>query len=249
MPACRASCSRAMDDFAKLTGRQYHLFDYEGPADAERVLVLMGSGAETARETAAALRAAGEKVGVIQVRLFRPFSAAHFLAAAPKTCRAVAVLERTKEPGAGEPLYLDVATTLAQALSRRERHSMPMVIGGRYGLSSKDFTPAMAKAVFDELKNRRAEEQLHRRHHRRCLAHQPCRGPQLFDRARGGGPCRLLRPRRRRDRRREQEQREDHRRRRGALTRKAISSTIPTNPAPRPSRISASGRSRSARPT
>ncbi len=143
----------AMDDFAKLTGRQYHLFDYEGPADAERVLVLMGSGAETARETAAALRAAGEKTGVIQVRLYRPFSAAHFLAAVPKTCRAVAVLERTKEPGAGEPLYLDVATTLAQALSRRERHSMPMVIGGRYGLSSKDFTPAMAKAVFDELKN------------------------------------------------------------------------------------------------
>jgi len=142
----------AMDDFAKLAGRQYHLFDYEGPADAERVLVLMGSGAETARETAAALGAAGEKVGVIQVRLYRPFSSAHFLAALPETCRAVAVLERTKEPGAGEPLYLDVTTTLAQAFSRRARGSMPIVIGGRYGLSSKDFTPAMAKAVLDELK-------------------------------------------------------------------------------------------------
>ena len=94
-----------MDDFARLTGRHYHLFDYRGPPDAERVLILMGSGAETARETAAALRRAGEKVGVLQVRLYRPFSAAHFLAALPETCRAIAVLEQTKEPGAGgEPL-------------------------------------------------------------------------------------------------------------------------------------------------
>jgi pyruvate-ferredoxin/flavodoxin oxidoreductase len=142
-----------MDAFAKLTGRQYHLFDYEGPADAERVIVLMGSGAETARETAATLRRVGEKVGVLQVRLFRPFSAAHLLAALPETCRAFAVLEQTKEPGAtGEPLYLDVIESLAQALSRGERPAMPKVIGGRYGLSSKDFSPAMAKAVFDELK-------------------------------------------------------------------------------------------------
>jgi pyruvate-ferredoxin/flavodoxin oxidoreductase len=143
----------AMDDFAKLTGRQYHLFDYEGPADAERVIVLMGSGAETARETAAALQRGGEKVGVLQVRLFRPSSGAHLLAALPETCRAVAVLERTKEPGAsGEPLYLDVVESLAQALSRGQRATMPKVIGGRYGLSSKDFSPAMAKAVFEELK-------------------------------------------------------------------------------------------------
>jgi len=142
----------AMNDFARLTGRAYRLFDYDGPADAERVLVLMASGAEVARETAAALNAAGEKVGVIQVRLYRPFSAAHFFAALPATCRAVAVLDRTKEPGAGEPLYLDVVATLAQAFSRGGLRSMPIVIGGRYGLSSKDFTPAMAKAVFDELK-------------------------------------------------------------------------------------------------
>ena len=142
-----------MDAFAKLTGRQYRLFDYEGPADAERVIILMGSGAETARETAAALQRAGEKVGVLQVRLFRPFSAAHFLAALPETCRAIAVLEQTKEPGAtGEPLYLDVIESLAQAVSRGQRSTMPKVIGGRYGLSSKDFSPAMAKAVFDELK-------------------------------------------------------------------------------------------------
>ena len=142
-----------MDQFATLTGRRYHLFDYEGPSDAERVVVLMGSGAETARETAAALRQAGEKVGVLQVRLFRPFSAADFLAALPQTCRTIAVLEQTKEPGAsGEPLYLDVIESLAQAFSRGQRASMPKVVGGRYGLSSKDFNPAMAKAVFDELK-------------------------------------------------------------------------------------------------
>jgi pyruvate-ferredoxin/flavodoxin oxidoreductase len=142
-----------MDAFTRLTGRQYHLFDYEGPADAEHAIVLMGSGAETARATADALRRAGTKVGVLQVRLYRPFSAEHFLAALPESCRAIAVLEQTKEPGAtGEPLYLDVVTTLAQAVARGARKGMPRVIGGRYGLSSKDFTPAMAKAVFDELK-------------------------------------------------------------------------------------------------
>ena len=143
----------AMDQFAALTGRHYRLFDYEGSADAERVVILMGSGAEVSRETAAALRRDGEKVGVLQVRLFRPFSAAHLLAALPETCRAVAVLDRTKEPGApGEPLYLDVVEALAQAFSDGRRSAMPKVIGGRYGLSSKDFNPAMAKAVFDELK-------------------------------------------------------------------------------------------------
>jgi pyruvate-ferredoxin/flavodoxin oxidoreductase len=142
-----------MDRLAARTGRQYHLFDYDGPADAERVVVLMGSGADTARETAAALRQTGEKVGVLQVRLFRPFSADHFVAALPEGVRGVAVLDRTKEPGAaGEPLYLDVVESLAQAASRGERSAMPKIIGGRYGLSSKEFTPTMAKAVFDELK-------------------------------------------------------------------------------------------------
>jgi pyruvate-ferredoxin/flavodoxin oxidoreductase len=142
----------AMDRFARLTGRTYRLFDYDGPPDAERVLVLMGSGAETARQTAVALRLAHEKVGVLQVRLFRPFSAAHLLAALPRSCRGLAVLEQTKEPGAsGEPLYLDVMECLARSLSRGERPQMPLVIGGRYGLGSKDFSPAMAKAVFEEL--------------------------------------------------------------------------------------------------
>ncbi len=141
-----------MDRFAELTDRQYRLFEFAGPEDAERVIVLMGSGAETARETASALRQAGEKVGVLQVRLFRPFSGRQLLAALPRTCRSIAVLEQTKEPGAtGEPLYLDVIETLAQAVSRGQRSSMPKVIGGRYGLSSKDFNPGMAKAVFDEL--------------------------------------------------------------------------------------------------
>jgi len=141
-----------MDAFAKLTGRQYRLLDFDGSADAERVVILMGSGAETARGTAEVLRQKGEKVGVLQVRLFRPFSAAHLLAALPLTCRAVAVIEQTKEPGAsGEPLYLDVIEALAQAGSRGQRQAMPRIIGGRYGLSSKDFSPGMAKAVFDEL--------------------------------------------------------------------------------------------------
>ena len=144
----------AMDRFAGLTGRAYHLFDYDGPDDAERVLIVMGSGAEVARETAQALQRLGEKVGVLQVRLYRPFSATHFLAALPGTCRSVAVLERTKEPGGGgEPLYLDVVQALAQAVAQGRRPQLPRMIGGRFGLSSKDFTPAMAKAVFDELKS------------------------------------------------------------------------------------------------
>ena len=145
---------RAMDAFAALTGRQYHLFDYSGAPDAERVILVLNSGAEVVRETVADLVARGEKVGVIAVRLFRPFSAARLLAALPTTCRALAVLDRTKEPGAtGEPLYLDAVAALADAVARGLRQTMPRVIGGRYGLSSKDFDPSQAKAVFDELKS------------------------------------------------------------------------------------------------
>ncbi len=148
-----AIVQRAMDRFAALTGRAYKLFEYDGPVDAERVIVLMGSGAETARETAVFLAKTGERVGVLQVRLFRPFAADAFLAALPQSCRTVAVLEQTKEPGAtGEPLYVDVVTTLAQAVATGTRAAMPRVIGGRYGLASKNFNPAQAKAVFDELK-------------------------------------------------------------------------------------------------
>ncbi len=144
-----------MDALAKLTGRQYRLFDYYGAPDAERVVIAMGTGAETAMEVAQALRAKGERVGVLQVRLYRPFSVEHFLAALPASCTHIAVIEQTKESGAvGEPLYADVVTVLAEAMTRGKRRAMPMVIGGRYGLSSKNFNPAMAKAVFDELKSR-----------------------------------------------------------------------------------------------
>ncbi len=146
---------KAMAAFAGITGRSYRLFDYDGPADAEHVVVLIGSAAETARDTATLLnetQGRRRKLGVLQVRLYRPFSADHFLAALPETTRAVAVLDRTKEPGAtGEPLYLDAVATLAQAVGAGRRAVMPRIIGGRYGLSSKDFTPAMVKAVFDEL--------------------------------------------------------------------------------------------------
>jgi pyruvate-ferredoxin/flavodoxin oxidoreductase len=146
---------KVMQKLASVTGRGYRLFEYFGAPDAERVIVLMGSGTETARETLDYLLAKGEKIGVLQVHLFRPFSARHFLAALPKTAKALAVLDRTKEPGgAGEPLYQDVMTVLGEALAEGALplKAMPRVIGGRYGLSSKEFTPAMVKAVFDELK-------------------------------------------------------------------------------------------------
>jgi pyruvate-ferredoxin/flavodoxin oxidoreductase len=148
--ACPTVVQQAMDKFARLTGRHYHLFDYVGAPDAERVIVLMGSGAETVQETVAYLQANNEKVGVLKVRLFRPFSVEHFLRALPSTVRMLAVLDRTKEPGsAGEPLYLDVVAALAEDKSRRLQ---PSVIGGRYGLSSKEFTPAMVKGIFEEMK-------------------------------------------------------------------------------------------------
>ena len=144
----------AMARFGELTGRPYRPYDYVGPAAAERVLVLMGSGCETAVETAEALQAAGERVGVLKVRLFRPFAARLLVEALPASTRAIAVLDRCKEPGApGEPLYLDVVAALAEEWA--EVHGgakLPAVLGGRYGLSSKEFTPAMVKAVFDHLR-------------------------------------------------------------------------------------------------
>lgn len=143
---------KLMVRFGDLTGRRYRLFEYAGAPDPEHVVVLMGSGAQTVQETVRTLVAQGRRVGVLQVRLYRPFSAAHLLAELPASVTRIAVLEQTKEPGAsGEPLYQDVVATLANAFSRGERASLPLVTGGRYGISSKDFTPAMAKAVFDEL--------------------------------------------------------------------------------------------------
>ncbi len=144
--ACPGIVQKAMDKFASTVGRKYNLFDYVGSPDAERVIIVMCSGAETAGETALYLNEQGEKVAVIKVRLYRPFSNQHLLNALPKTVKSVAVLDRTKEPGApGEPLYMDVVNALYEA-GRQIK-----VIGGRYGLSSKEFTPAMVKSVFDEM--------------------------------------------------------------------------------------------------
>lgn len=138
-----------MNRFAERTGRQYRLFDYYGAPDAERVVVLMGSGAETAQETIEYLQAQGEKVGLVKVRLYRPFSVEAFIGALPSSVRVIAVLDRTKEPGgAGEPLYQDVVTAVAEGLSQNR----PLVVGGRYGLSSKEFTPAMLIGLFEEMK-------------------------------------------------------------------------------------------------
>jgi pyruvate-ferredoxin/flavodoxin oxidoreductase len=147
-----AIVARAMDRFAQISGRAYRPFEYHGDPGAERVVMLMGSGVETARETIEHLNRGGERVGVLQVRLYRPFSAEHLLAVLPATLQRLAVLDRTKEPGAaGEPLYIDTLAVLADAHASGRLERMPRVIGGRYGLGSKEFTPAMVKAVLDEL--------------------------------------------------------------------------------------------------
>lgn len=153
-----AIVEQLMERFEKETGRRYRLFDYSGHPEADRVIIAMGSATEVAEETSAWMNAKGERTGVLKVRLYRPFSLSHFIAALPKTVRAIAVLDRTKEPGAtGEPLYLDVVTALAEIRTSGASpfKKEPVVIGGRYGLSSKEFDPAMAKAVFDELRKTR----------------------------------------------------------------------------------------------
>ena len=142
-----------MDKFAKISGRQYHVVDYYGAKDAEEVIVVMGSGAETVEEAIDYLNAKGEKYGVLKVHLYRPFPAESLIKALPATVKTISVLDRTKESGStGEPLYLDVVATVAQAFANGKIKSMPRIVGGRYGLSSKEFTPAMVKAVFDNAK-------------------------------------------------------------------------------------------------
>jgi pyruvate-ferredoxin/flavodoxin oxidoreductase len=142
----------AMTAFAARTGRYYDLVDYYGDPAAERVVVIMGSGAQTVRHTVDHLNAAGERVGMVQLRLYRPFPTAEILAAIPSTARVVAVLDRTKEPGAGgEPLFLDLAAALGEAHAAGRRERLPLLVGGRYGLSSKEFTPGMVVGIFDEL--------------------------------------------------------------------------------------------------
>ncbi len=153
--ACPEIVQDAMDRFSKLTGRSYKLYEYSGVKDADRVVVLMGSAAETAEEVSKFLNSQGEKTGVLKVRLFRPFDARLFLQALPASVRKIAVLDRTKEPGASaEPLYLDVSQTFREGIQEGfwKEKSPPVIVGGRYGLSSKEFTPAMAKSVFDALK-------------------------------------------------------------------------------------------------
>ncbi|MCC8181194.1 MAG: pyruvate:ferredoxin (flavodoxin) oxidoreductase, partial [Planctomycetes bacterium] len=153
---CADIVQQQMDIFAKLTGRSYKLFDYYGAPDAERVMIIMGSGADAAEEMVDWLNAKGEKTGVVNVHLYRPFSIKHFMSSLPKTVKAVAVMDRTKEPGAlGEPMYEDVRTAFGEAMQEDKSlfgGNWPTVIGGRYGLSCKEFTPGMVKAVFDELK-------------------------------------------------------------------------------------------------
>ena len=142
-----AIVQRIMDEFGEITGRYYQIYEYHGAEDAQRVIILMGSGCETVHETVDYLNASGEKVGVVKVRLYRPFDVERFMAVLPKSVEAIAVLDRTKEPGsAGEPLYLDVVAAIHETGGNK-----PKVIGGRYGLSSKEFTPAMVKGVFDHL--------------------------------------------------------------------------------------------------
>jgi pyruvate-ferredoxin/flavodoxin oxidoreductase len=152
--SCPDKVQAVMDKFAELIGRKYKLFDYVGAPDAERVVVLMGSGAEAAEEAVEALNARGEKVGLVKVRLYRPFSVKAFCESLPATARSIAVLDRTKEAGAaGEPLYLDIVNAIQEGRRRGygSLKTSPTVIGGRYGLSSKEFTPAMVKAVYDNL--------------------------------------------------------------------------------------------------
>ncbi|HLF18188.1 MAG TPA: pyruvate:ferredoxin (flavodoxin) oxidoreductase [Candidatus Omnitrophota bacterium] len=149
---CPGLVQKAMDKFAALTGRQYHLFDYFGDPNAERVIVVMGSAAEACQDTVEKLNQADEKVGLVRVRLYRPFSVKHLVDALPEGVRTIAVLDRTKESGSsGEPLYLDIVNALVEMSSQRKDRRMPTIIGGRYGLSSKEFTPAMIKGIFDEM--------------------------------------------------------------------------------------------------
>ncbi len=152
---CAGIVQETMEAFGKLTGRDYGLFEYVGHRSAEKVIIMMGSGAETAHEAVDHLVAGGEKVGLMKVRLFRPFSIRDFVTALPTTCKKIAVLDRTKEPGAiGEPLYKDVIAAIREAADAGElalEAGEPLIVGGRYGLSSKEFTPAMVKGVFDEL--------------------------------------------------------------------------------------------------
>jgi len=153
--ACPEAVIKQMEIFAEMTGRSYKLFDYHGAPDADRVIIAMGSATDTIYETVDAMVAAGEKVGLLNIKLYRPFSSKHFISSLPVSVKSISVLDRTKEPGcSGEPLYMDIMTTLLEeSQAGALPFDMPKVVGGRYGLSSKEFTPAMIKGVFDDLGN------------------------------------------------------------------------------------------------
>jgi len=156
--ACPSIVQAEMDKYAALTGRAYRIFDYYGAEDAEKVIVIMGSGADTVEETVDYLNSSGEKTGVLKVRLYRPFDAKAFVRALPPAVKAIAVLDRTKDPGAnGEPLYQDVRTAIAQLQYTGEFTANPLVLGGRYGLGSKEFTPSMVKAVYENLSGKKID--------------------------------------------------------------------------------------------
>jgi len=149
---CPDIVQEQMDKFAKIVGRQYNLFDYYGAPDADKIIIIMGSGAEVVEEAIDYLSAKGEKVGLVKVRLYRPFSIDRFIDALPATTKSIAVLDRTKEAGSSEPLYLDIVNAISEKhISGDLKFSYPKIIGGRYGLSSKEFTPSMVKAIYDEL--------------------------------------------------------------------------------------------------
>ena len=205
----------AMDRLGERTGRRYGLVDYSGDPEAERVVVVMGSGGETARETVAYLQARGERVGVAQVRLYRPFPARELAQALPGSVRRVAVLDRTKEPGSfGEPLFLDVLAALNDAYGAGEREAMPTVIGGRYGLSSKEFTPGMVAGVFEELARERPKRRFTIGINDDVSATSLPYDASLDIEPSGHGSRRVLRAGFRWDGRREQEHDQDPRRRR-----------------------------------
>ncbi|WP_303315643.1 hypothetical protein Q4Q34_14580 [Flavivirga abyssicola] len=150
---CPDIVQKHMDTFASLTGREYKLFDYVGDLNAEHIIISMASSTETIEDTITYLNKNGEKLGLIKVRLFRPFSTKHLVKALPKSTKSIAVLDRTKEPGStGEPLYLDIVQSISEAFQNNKIMAFPKIVGGRYGLSSKEFTPSMVQAIFNNIK-------------------------------------------------------------------------------------------------
>ena len=214
--AVPAIVQKYMDQLAKLTGRKYGLYEYHGAADADRVIIVMGSGVEPVQEAVEYLNAKGEKVGVLVVRLYRPFDASLFVKAIPASVKAIAVMDRTKEPGSlGEPLYEDVRTAIGEAMSggKSQFKNYPVIVGGRYGLGSGGVHPRYGQSRLRQPQRERAEEQIHHRHLRRRVLHLPQVGRALRPRREGRSRSPLLRTRIRRYRRRKQELHQDHRRR------------------------------------